>query len=1210
MKRLYIILMSIAMLLMWFTFAADFDVSVTPNTQNAISGTVVWFDISVTNNTGVSAYVMSDVPYWLHYSSSNVIPDNNPALALWLEINPRWLLSANQSLTIHMDAVVQVPAFFVQDILFNVVEYSNLLNIYTWAMVQLEPISDVIVKKILIWNEPHLTGDAVIYGVEIKNIGSKTATWIKLVDVWPSNALVFPNTALVFSDSFGGGISQIPTIYNWLVDNYLFVIPDLVPYGTAFVEIVWSMDVLLPYGQTFDNSAFVLVDSNQYDLLNDNTTLTNRVVWFADVEVEVFQTSSNPIQSWDLIWYRISYRNVGTETWYVTWVESILSNNVSFLSSNPAYSVVAGSYYRWGLGDLSPWQSGEILMTGVFVWSTLSWDISNTLNIITSSSESNTNNSSVATGEMQEISDMSVELYANNLTDPSRNFDTGTQIFAISGDMVELEIIVNNNGNMLETGTVSISNINGFVNYVWVTSWNVNLVVWSSQVINLTWIVGPQNYISFTPVANLSYDSLLETDDVIIQEPFECGDGLITQWEPCDINGQIWDMLPWQHCEEQNGQCVIVTEDIINTVCMEYTTDLWTGEQCMSMIVPYEELTLQAECSHMSAPYSVVIVDEDNEWEMPFTCETVDNIVADEIIIDCGNGDIGTAYATSTFIYNCNYEYDEDGDDADNIYEVVCVVDDNDDVSEDCRSSVRVDEWFYGVCGDGTIDDGEECDLWWDEDEEIDIDRYLDEDRDYRAGRYEDAGYYCEDCRIRESETNEYVYQPPQCLWTNVPISVMENEQLPFRWRLRDRDNMKIKNDYSCGDMNENETKTIIARDSMKCDFAVYNGKDYSQSDDNPMGEFTLPCFNDDNSELFDYFAESDTYGIDFNKVSGRHVESVEEILEETIDTYGEYKLVLEEVRYDYCNPELDDWPDREEWRTYNGICEVNFTLTRPYLMQISTFGITPVASDASDFLNDFYDIWWNKLVDSADIDDILEVSATDYVFDNDTMQQMSDFKSRYGSLAIAVDSSFKINGSDTIEDLFGVDTEVKKVPNKRIFFVNWNWELTLKQLTNYFPVTPFTIYVEGMDVVVEWSVKTNGMIVTDQKIYFEDDQEENNCEVGWQVVQGIFVAQDWFAAEEELRNDTKNAERCERWNLRVKWVLIWKNVDNLMDNRRSHLNDWFQVDNDSEMAIERERRQEIFEWAALLIEYNPELWNALPPGAESFTQSLDVYRN
>jgi hypothetical protein len=49
--------------------------------------------------------------------------------------------------------------------------------------------------------------------------------------------------------------------------------------------------------------------------------------------------------------------------------------------------------------------------------------------------------------------------------------------------------------------------------------------------------------------------------------------------------------------------------------------------------------------------------------------------------------------------------------------------------------------------------------------------------------------------------------------------------------------------------------------------------------------------------------------------------------------------------------------------------------------------------------------------------------------------------------------------------------------------------------LTNYFPETPFTIYIEGMDAIVEGSVNTNGMIITDQKIYFEDSAIQGYCE-------------------------------------------------------------------------------------------------------------------
>jgi len=164
-------------------------------------------------------------------------------------------------------------------------------------------------------------------------------------------------------------------------------------------------------------------------------------------------------------------------------------------------------------------------------------------------------------------------------------------------------------------------------------------------------------------------------------------------------------------------------------------------------------------------------------------------------------------------------------------------------------------------------------------------------------------------------------------------------------------------------------------------------------------------------------------------------------------------------------------------------------------------------------------------------------------------------------------------------------------------------------QNTEFFPWTPFTIYVEWMDVLIEWSVVTNGMIITDGKISFEDDSSKWYCEEWWQVVNGIFVAKWWFDSISRTRNVDKNQERCPWWNLHVKWVLIWDDIQNLTNNRRSHLNDWFNVKSNLESAVKRERKNEIFEWAALLIEYNPTLWTKLPPGADSFTKTLDVYR-
>lgn len=99
-------------------------------------------------------------------------------------------------------------------------------------------------------------------------------------------------------------------------------------------------------------------------------------------------------------------------------------------------------------------------------------------------------------------------------------------------------------------------------------------------------MVGPKNYISFMPTARLTYNSgLLLTDTVKIQEPFVCGDGILTRTETCDIQGNLGVLYSGQVCQNQQGMCVLVTQSIINNACInyQYTNPLGgmtTGQSC------------------------------------------------------------------------------------------------------------------------------------------------------------------------------------------------------------------------------------------------------------------------------------------------------------------------------------------------------------------------------------------------------------------------------------------------------------------------------------------------------------------------------------------------------------------------------------------------------------------------------------------------------
>lgn len=1197
MKRLYIIFISMLVML-WFTFAADFAVNTTPTTQPAISWSVINLSVVANNNTWFNSYFIQSFPSHIKYVNSNIVPINNPALALWVETTPRWLLSAGQTLNLTIQAKVVSQTFPTLSLVSSAVDTSNLANVYTSAIANIEPISDVAVTKTLISAEPKFTWDTVTYNIEIKNIGSAIATGISLVDVRPNNIVTFLNQWFV------NWVSQVPTIYNWLPNNYLFNINELVPGASANLQITWTMSAMHTAWQSFTNQAFVLTESAQYSTTNDNDSVVNNVRWVPNVYVNVSQISTWPAVAGNLITYMISYGNNGTDS--ATWIvlQNILPADFSFVSASVVPTSQSANIASRTLWSLSVGQNGQIILTGSFDGWLSAWDVFvNTWTILTIDTELNyTDNSSSVTWSVISLQNLWVQIYANNLTDASRNTNTGINILAISGDIVQLEIVIINTGNVALTWNISLSNITGFVWYAWFTSWNAFVVPWTSQTITLTGLAGPKNYVWFSPRGNLSYGTVSVFDTVLIEEPLVCGDGLITQNELCDTNWQIWTFLPWQHCEERNWQCTLVTEDITNTVCMNYVTSAGTWEQCMTVTVDYQQTEVtDALCDSITSPSNTIVVGSNNQWSMNFTCSSQNNVVANQIRIDCGNWNTWTANGVSSFTHSCNYVYNPNLWITENTYNVRCYVDNH--TRNECASSIRLNEWYYGLCGDGQLDAWEDCDLWSNIADRVRILNYLDFNQNVLAGIYGNWNYYCQNCRIRQDETNQFAYQPPQCLWTNTTISLMKDELMPFWWRLWDRQEQMVSSNYNCNTITSNETKTIINKDSMKCTFAVYDWNKHQQLNDNPVNVFVTDCYEKDNSIMFKYF--EDAYKINFDKVSWKYVYDTNKMFNGNVDTYWEYKLVLEKIEYNYCNPETKNW---ESGRTYQWICEVNFALTRPYIMQISTFGVDPIASSISDFLKDFYDMKWNALIDSTDINETIAVTSASYGFDSDVLNQMDSFKKKYEPLAITVDNKFKVRWNKTVWDLFS-NGVVKKVPNQLIFFVKWNGQLTLKQLTQSFPKDPFTIYVEGMDVLVEWSVTTNGMIITDQNISFEDDSSQNYCQDGWQVVNGIFVAKWWFESVDRIRNINKANPRCAWWNLRVKWVLIWDGVENLINNRRSHLNTWFNVNSNLESSIKKERKNKIFEGASLLIEYNPDLWTKLPPGADSFTKTLDVYR-
>jgi len=309
---------------------------------------------------------------------------------------------------------------------------------------------------------------------------------------------------------------------------------------------------------------------------------------------------------------------------------------------------------------------------------------------------------------------------------------------------------------------------------------------------------------------------------------------------------------------------------------------------------------------------------------------------------------------------------------------------------------------------------------------------------------------------------------------------------MPFRWKLDIKANKlsKLAEDHECdpGD---------IKKDTMKCTFKLYNG-DNKQSNDDADKTFVEDCYNIDGrstySNLFDYFKNNSAFGSE-NTAFGKFAFTISSAV--TRGIYGEYKLVLDQVDYEYCG----DDERRHDGNPVGRICEVNFAVTRPYLAQKSAFGLTPKSTDID--LDGFMDIQGNDIVRSTDLDKIMTVDANEYDGGQEIKTKMAAFITKYEKLAIKIDKS-------KLTSLEGLDavTTIKKVPNQDIYIFQGNGgEITLKGTFE----KPFTIVTKGINVHVKGDLTTNGMLlVQGGKIYF-DEPDDKRCEKT-QEVKGIFV--------------------------------------------------------------------------------------------------------
>ncbi|MCX6825123.1 MAG: hypothetical protein NTY80_02755 [candidate division SR1 bacterium] len=1233
-KSLYIIVFGL-LGLVGFSRADVNSLNVTPVTQSAISGSLVAFTVTGNNTTG-DAYLKYVLPNTANHSiafqNATLTPLNNALLSLGIEHDPVFYIPANSSFSVTITAKVitnvrtfptlSTDAIFASDMQIN--------TLLTSAVAQITPIADLLVTNILTGTNPSFSGDNVSYFVTLQNIGSSSATGISFLSTFPIPTLFTP-TANFNGITHTYDHINYPQDFVW-TGSYL---NNLNPGQSITILLNASMTQAFAVGTSFNQIAKATTLSNEYTTGNNVATASAIVQAPANVRITKTLLPFTGFNAGDQVHYVLTYGNNGGK----------IANNVVVTDTAPAGIGIPVATFT--LGSLPAGSGGTLYITGtlsnffaaghVFV---------NIANISTTSIESLTgDNIAFATGTIVSIANINVNIIANNLTRPQLDnapYGSGPSIFiqAVSGDLIQLTLTYANFGNTSGTNaTIGISGTQGILN---LGSYNSNigtLPLNTTGTLIVTGIVGPKNYISLTPTARLSYNSgQLITDTVMIQEPLVCGDGLVTRNEPCDTQGNIGVLYSGQVCQNQQGSCMLVTQSIVNNACINYQYNnplggVTTGQTCSSVTAPL----VNTNCNSMtgSAPVSsgtgynvnltcrgnnttsttpisiycgngtilsglgssfngtcnytssfvgnaqckvandasntacrlpiasnagqcsaltpldgsIALVNSSNDADSTFRCETTNGVTAQSIVIDCGNGTQHTANNTSVLEAGCSYV----NVNTPQTYNVRCLVD---GISAPaCQQNLIVDEGTFGRCGDGVRQGYEKCD---------------------DGGLNGTSNSTCTlGCDIKNS-------LPVGCFnLGNNNISVQENELLPF-WRNVDGDKNTVT---SCDSNKVNK----IQANSLQCTFKIYNSNGL-------VDTFEAPCKNSNNSPIFNHF--NSIGASSFTNAYGKYSTLIDSNI--TNGTFGEYKISLENVTYNYCNG-----TNFVSGSPLQRVCEANFTVTKPYLAQKSSFGTTPRATNIK--LDGYTNLDGTDLINGTDLAEIMVLDGSVYNGGNKIQTMINTFITKYEKLAITLPQS-SLQGTA----FEGLDITVKVVPKQKIYILQsaTRRTITMKNIKSF--TTPFTIVTKNIDLVIKGNVDYNGMfLVKGGTITFEKSDEViggDRCPTT-QVVKGIFITDVGFLGGNPLSNQTNTKERCSYGGLDVKGILIGDNIENIVEARRSQLNHWFKVGGTSATAIKAERRNEIFNGAALLIEYSPSLWNTLPPGASEFTKVLDIYK-
>ena len=566
--------------------------------------------------------------------------------------------------------------------------------------------------------------------------------------------------------------------------------------------------------------------------------------------------------------------------------------------------------------------------------------------------------------------------------------------------------------------------------------------------------------------------------------------------------------------------------------------------------------------------------------------------------------------------------------------------------------------WTY-YCGNGKRDWNEICD--WEGSRHRIEDGYL-----FRRENIKDDSYNWYTCTPNCTLQKDGITVAPKCFdLENGSISIMKWEVLPFYWNMESQlgftgapEEKRQKNaDYlrkyfteKCSDAKDQDKIPLGEDGAFQCFFKVYGPAQEWRQNSNVVYEFNVPCVSlngwmipnstDVYSRLNSFVGQNKagffggsklweagvvknvfktldnweyptllplssklvisnfgTLDVDFLNRNVLRLPNQLSSQKKEIAQFGEYKIALEKVEYKTCNIS-----NNKDWKVVLGskdhvvderVCEVDFAVTDLYLIQKSPYGIW---NKATEDLNK-YKLKNGESFMGPSIFPTSSISTTAYSVPAGTEKLFTTFKNKYSKIAKPVSGN----------------SNLLKVPWKSIYI--YKGDIALHDLfKDAMPSKPFTLIADG-DITIKDTLYTNAMIMTPGKIIFD---ATNSCNGNvnkyghaGQMVKGIFYAGEWFlsswhGALKNIEKNLNNWQWCNYGNLHIKWVAIW-DLSKVVAARRSELYTWFKWTGWGKVWTEK--KDIVINGASVLVEYNPDLWGNLPPGANEFNKVLEVYR-